>query len=82
MATKYARWTHRMLPHRPEPTMRVTLRAGKRGTGRRLGVTVELWKNSGKSIAEADRFCARIEADAQVAGYTILPDANLGEDTP
>ena len=67
-----ARWTHTSVAG-IEPTMRLALCVGTHGRGRALGA-VQYWRHSEKSMDEADRICARIEADARAAGYTILPD--------
>ena len=67
-----ARWTHRRVAG-IEPTMRLALRIGTHGTGREIGA-VQYWMHSDRSMVEADRISAHIEADARAEGYTILPD--------
>lgn len=74
----HARWTHTRVLGQIEPTMRLALRAGTKGTGKELGA-VQYWTESDRSMDEAHRICLCIEADVRAAGYTILPD--MEEDT-
>ena len=79
---KMARWTHARITPAIEPTIRLALRVGARGTGQELGA-VQYWSRSTRSMDEADRIAACIDLSdgcraQQSARHPLVPATTSG----
>ena len=71
---RYARWTTQRVPGAATPTLRLELRAGRKGTGQRIGNAVEVWSGSPRSWDAAGAYQDAAETHARDMGYAILDE--------
>lgn len=70
---KIARWTDKPIPGHATPTRKTLIRAGQKGTGRKISVGIEYWPSSSKSVEGMLQHAAAQEAAARADGWTVLP---------